>query len=146
MRIRNFFFSLPLILIAASLFIGCDKNTTDVTIPTNTVIGNTPVNVSATNAFTYTIDANGFTTNAGQDLSFTSDSLVYTIVVTGYSSGSATIEVTNQTGAVMMHDSVTTNKVSTIVDSGKGIPKRCMLNFSNFTGKLNFVLAYRRNN
>lgn len=126
-----------IVLVLASLLIGCNKNSTS---PTAT-INNTPVAVSVTNAFTFTIDANGYSANAGYDLSFNTDSLVFSLVASNFGSGNASVTVSNLTGGVAMHDSVFSNTVTAIIQSGTGIPKRCTLGFQNFTGKLTLALT-----
>lgn len=126
-----------IVLVLASLLIGCNKNSTSPTV----VINNTPVAVSVTNAFTFTIDASGFSANTGYDLSFNTDSLVYSLVVSNFGSGNASVAVSNLTGGATMRDSVFSNKVNTIIQSGTGIPKRCTLGFQNFTGKLTLALT-----
>ncbi len=125
------------VLVLVSMLVGCNKNSTSPTV----VIINTPVAVSVTNAFTFTIDASGYSANAGYDLSFNTDSLVYSLVVSNFNSGNASVAVSNLTGGVTMRDSVFSNKVNTIIQSGTGIPKRCTLGFQNFTGRLTLALT-----
>ena len=112
----------------------------DSTSPTG-IVTNAPVIASATNAFAYVMMADGFTASVNYDLNFTTDSLAYSMVVSNWGSGSTTFLVVDPSGSTIIRDSVFTSKVSSLVQSGKGIPKRCTLSFQNFTGGISLSLA-----
>ena len=116
---------------------GCKDNEAS---PTS-VVNNAPVIVSVTNAFTYVMMGDKYTTSANYDLNFTTDSLVYSLVVGNFGAGNATFVVADPSGNTIIRDSVFTSKVNTLVQSGKGIPKRCTLGFQNFTGSISLSLA-----
>ncbi len=122
-----------------TLFVAASCNDT-ATGPTD-LASNAPVIVSVTNAFSYVMMANNFTSSTSYDLSYTTDSLVYSMVVANFGSGTATFVVTDQGGNAVLRDSITTSKVNAIVQSGKGIPRRCTLAFQNFSGKMTLSLA-----
>jgi hypothetical protein len=67
------------------------------------------------------------------DLSFTTDSVVYTLTIVGYSSGGGSISVLNQFGSALFQDSVLTNTVTVLIQSGRGIPAKCILSQTNYT-------------
>ena len=118
-------------------FIGCKDSSTS---PADFVT-NAPVTASVTNVFTYVIAADDFTAGVNADLTFTTDSLVYSAVVSNFGRGSFTFTVGDLSGKTILRDSVFTTKVNAVIQSGKGIPSRCSLNFQNFTGSLNLALT-----
>ncbi len=105
------------------------------------IANNAPVIVNVTNAFTYVMMAKGYTASVNYDLTFTTDSLVYSLVVANWGAGSATFVLGDASANTIIRDSVCTSKVNTLVQSGKGIPKRCTLAFQNFTGGITLSLA-----
>mgnify|MGYP001579145856 FL=1 len=135
----SYFCSYASILFTVIMFVGCKEFSTSSTPPT--IINNTAVVVTVTNAFTYAIDANAYTTNKIYDLSFSTDSLACTLTVGGYLSGNASINIGSTTNTVVYSDSIFSNKTIVILQSGKGIPKQCTLICNNFTGKISFVLS-----
>jgi hypothetical protein len=118
-------------------FAGCKDSSTS---PTD-LVTNAPVIASVTNVFTYVMAADNFTAGVNYDLTFTTDSLIYTTVVSNFGRGSFTFTVGDASGNTILRDSVFTTKVNTVIQSGKGIPKHCTLNFQNFTGSLNLALT-----
>ncbi len=137
-RISHFRFYISFVL-AIVIFVGCKENST-VSIQSSAP-QNTPVVVSTTNAFTYAIDANTYTDSTADDLTFSSDSLACTLAVGSYLSGDASLYIRDSTDSIVFYDSITTNKVIVITQSGKGIPKRFTLSCNNFTGKISFALS-----
>ncbi len=112
----------------------------DLTSPTD-LADNAPVIVSVTNAFTYVMMADRFTASVTYDLAFTTDSLVYSMVVASFGGGTSTFTVNDASGNTVLRDSVFTTKVNTVIQSGKGIPRRCTLSFQNFSGKMTMSLT-----
>ena len=125
------------ILLLLGACAGCKDSATS---PTS-IADNVPVIVSVTNAFTYVMMADRYTTSVNYDLNFTADSLVYSLVVGNFGGGNATFVVADPSGNTIIRDSVFTSKVNTLVQSGKGIPKRCTLGFQDFTGSISVSLA-----
>ena len=125
------------IFLVLGAFAGCKDSATS---PTS-IANNAPVIVSVTNAFTYVMMADRYTTSVNYDLNFTTDSLVYSLVVANYGAGNATFVVADPSGNTIIRDSLFTSKVNSLVQSGKGIPKRCTLGFQNFTGSISLSLA-----
>jgi len=105
------------------------------------ILTNAPVTASVTDAFTYVMMANSYTASVKYDLNFTTDSLVYSMVVGNFGAGNIAFVVADPLGNTILRDSVFTSKVNTVVQSGKGIPKRCTLSFQNFTGSINLALT-----
>jgi hypothetical protein len=124
-------------LVMLCALVGC-KDSAD--SPTS-VANNAPVIVSVTNAFTYVMMANSYTASVNYDLNFTTDSLVYSLVVGNWGSGNAALVIGDASGNTIVRDSVFTSKVNTLVQSGKGIPKRCTFGFQNFSGSITLSLA-----
>jgi hypothetical protein len=123
---------------------GCTNSNSNNPMTPVTVATNTPVIASVTNAFTYVIMANNYTQNQDWALTFTSDSLVLAVVSSNYKSGSLYFSVTDSTNAAIFQDTLTTNSVTTLIQSGKGIPKHCTINCSAYTGNVTFTLSKNR--
>lgn len=102
---------------------------------------NTPVVSKRTDALAYTLVADYFTSTAEYDLSFTSDSLAYSLIVSSYFSGIGTLEVKDSTGANIYEETLQGNKVISFTQADLGIPKRIKLEFDRYTGIVNFSLA-----
>jgi len=124
-------------LVVLGAFAACNDTASS---PTS-IANNAPVIVNVTNAFTYVMMANGYAASVNYDLTFTTDSLVYSLVVANWGAGNATFVLTDASANTIVRDSVFTSKVNTLVQSGKGIPKRCTLGFQNFTGSITLSLA-----
>jgi hypothetical protein len=118
-------------------FAACNGTATS---PTS-IANNAPVIVNVTNAFTYVMMANSYTASVNYDLNFTTDSLVYSLVVANLGAGNAAFVLGAASANTILRDSVFTSKVNTVVQSGKGIPNRCTLSFQNFTGSISISLA-----
>ncbi len=125
------------IFLLLAVFAGCKDSATS---PTS-IATNAPVVVSVTNAFTYVMMGDRYTASVNYDVSFTTDSLVYSLVVANFGGGNATFVVADPSGTTIIRDSVFTSKVNTVIQSGTGIPKHCTLGFQNFTGSITLSLA-----
>lgn len=109
----------------------------------STVLGilHSPVTTNVTNSFTFSIDANQYSDNSNNDLSFLSDSLVVTLTSTGYISGQAIIFVTDASNATIFTDTVRSNKTVAIAHLKTTKPRHCSLYIANLTAKLAFALV-----
>jgi hypothetical protein len=125
------------IFVVLGAFAACNDTATS---PTS-IVTNAPVTASVTDAFTYVMMASSYSASVNYDLNFTTDSLVYSLVVSNFGTGNATYVVVDPSGNTILRDSVFTSKVNALVQSGKGIPKRCTLAFQNFTGSINLALT-----
>lgn len=114
---------------------------TDNPASTTTASTNTPVIASAANAFTFVVTANNYTHNENWGLTFTSDSIAFSIVSGNHTSGSVLISVTDSTNAAIFQDTVTANRVVALTQSGKGIPAHCTINCGSYTGNLTFAMS-----
>jgi hypothetical protein len=123
------------------VFLGAFAACNDTATSPATILTNAPVTASVTDAFTYVMMASKYTSSVNYDLSFTTDSLVYSLVVSNFGAGNVTYVVVDPSGNTIFRDSVFTSKVNALVQSGKGIPKRCTLGFQNFTGSINLALT-----
>lgn len=117
-------------------FIGC---TDDESV--NPGFYNTPVISKATDALTYSLAADYYTSNAAYNLSFTSDSLAYSLTITNYFSGIGSLRIKDSIGTIIYVDTLQGNRIYSIVEKAQGIPHRFEIDFDHFTGKLNFALA-----
>lgn len=121
-------------LVIAAYFAGCTEDTT-VNPP------NTPVIASTSNAFAYTLAANSYSANSEYELSFTTDSLAYSIIVSGYMSGNGSLTIMDSNNLNVYAESLQSNKVVAFTQTNHGIPKKVKLVFNGFSGTFNFALA-----
>jgi hypothetical protein len=99
-----------------------------------------PVTTNVTNSFTFSIDANQYSDNSNNILSFLSDSLVVTLTSSSYLSGQAIISVSDSSYATIFSDTVRSNKTIAIAHLKTTRPRHCTLNITNLTAKLAFVV------
>jgi serine protease inhibitor len=119
---------------------GCKKDDTII----NPTSANIPVIASTTNAFTYTLVANSFTSTTTYNVAFSTDSLACSTTVTNQTSGNASLKISDSTSAIVYSDSSLTNKVLAFTQAHKGIPKTIQVTFTNYTGTLVFALSRNR--
>jgi hypothetical protein len=123
--------------VVLAAFAACNDTATS----PSSIANNAPIIANVTNAFSYVMMANGYTASVNYDLSFTTDSLVYSLVVANWGADNATFFLADASANTIVRDSVFTSKVNSLVQSGKGIPKHCTLGFQNFTGSITLSLA-----
>ena len=128
------YFAVGMILCLAS----CQNNSTS---PTVSDILHSPVTTNVTNSFTFSIDANQYSDNSNNDLSFLSDSLVVTLSSTSYLSGQAIISVSDLSNATIFSDTVRSNKTIAIAHLKTTKPRHCTINITNLTAKLAFAVV-----
>jgi hypothetical protein len=128
------YFTIGIILCLTS----CQNNSNPATVLD---ILHSPVTTNVTNSFTFSIDANQYSDNSNNVLSFLSDSLVVTLTCTNYSSGQAIISVSDSAYATIFSDTVRSNKTIAIAHLKTTRPRHCSLNISNLTAKLAFVVV-----
>jgi hypothetical protein len=128
------YFAIGMVLCLAS----CQNNSNSTTALD---ILHSPVTTNLTNSFTFSIDANQYTDNSNNLLSFLSDSLVVTLTSTSYLSGQAIISVSDSSNATIFSDTVRSNKTIAIAHLKTARPRHCSLNISNLTAKLAFVVV-----
>ncbi len=124
------------LLVTTICFIGCKDDAT-----TNSTPSNIPVVANTTNAFSYSIVANSYSSSTDYNLTFTSDSLSCTITVTNQTLGNASVKILDSTNSIVYSDSLLSNKVVAFTQANKGIPKTLKLTFNNYTGTLIFALS-----
>jgi hypothetical protein len=130
---KAYYFIIGMILCLTS----CKDNSTSTIVHDSL---NSPVTTNVTNSFTYSINANQYSDNSNNDLSFLSDSLVVTLSSSSYSSGQAIILVSDSSNATIFSDTVKSNKTIVIAHLKTVKPRYCSLNITNLTAKLAFVV------
>lgn len=101
---------------------------------------NNPSFSSAPNGFSYFVSAQNFTLEQSIPLSFTCDSLAFSLAVTGYASGLASVEIQSDSQSYRTSD-LTFNTNQAMTFSFGCIPKITKLRFSRFSGTLSFALG-----
>jgi hypothetical protein len=102
---------------------------------------NTPVTTNALNAFAFTVDAQQFSLHRVERLTFTLDSLAYTLVVTGYTSGGGALTLSDGRGEVMRTDTLNFNHVIASTAVVGRIPAEVTVTLTSFSGNIAFALA-----
>lgn len=101
---------------------------------------NNPSFSSGPNGFSYFVSAQNFTLEQSIPLSFTCDSLAFSLAVTGYSSGLSSVEIIADSISYRTLD-LTFNTNQAMTFSFGCIPKIAKLRFSRFSGTLSFALG-----
>jgi hypothetical protein len=140
---KNVAESFPIIKSCVTFFVlgifasGCTNNPASTTMAST----NTPVIANTTNAFTFVVAANNYTQNENWGLAFTSDSIAFSVVSGNYISGSVLFTVTDSTNATVFQETINANRVIALTQSGTGVPARCTINCSHYTGSLTFAMS-----
>ncbi|MBE0550769.1 MAG: hypothetical protein IH619_00115 [Ignavibacterium sp.] len=125
-------------LLAFAVYLtGCTDDDDDI----NSSYYNTPVISKTTDALAYSLAADYYTQTAGYNLSFTSDSLAYSLIIANYFSGIGSLRIKDTSGIIIYEETLQGNKVYTITETGNGIPGKFEIDFDRFTGTVNFALA-----
>ena len=131
---RSFLFVL---IIQTTLFISCTEKNEIVT-----PYSNTPVVANTQNAFAYTIVAHNYSVTADYNLNFSSDSLAYSLVISGYSSGNGLLRVGKLIkSSYIYQEQLNSNKVVAFTDTVSHVPDYIHLEFNNYSGSISFSLA-----
>ncbi len=129
------------LLAGTIFFVGCKEN-----ILTNSTSANIPVIANTTNAFAFTLIANSYSSEIEYDLSFSTDSLSYSITVFNQTSGDGSLTILDSNNSIVYSDTLLINKVVAFTQAAKGIPKTIKLTFNNYTGTLSFALSRNNSN
>lgn len=105
---------------------------------------NQPVVVSAADAFTFTVDAQEFSYTTTQAVSFSGDSLVATLVVTNYVSGTGHIESVTSDGTQFYSEVLNGNRTVVLAGLAPTLPKSVSVTLTQYTGTVTFVLARKK--
>jgi len=125
------------LLLVIITFLGCKKDN----ITEASSNGNIPVIANTANAFAFTLAANSYTANTEYDLTFTTDSLACSIIISNQTSGSASLTIVDSINSVVYSNAQLSNQVFAYTQANKGIPRKIKINFSNYTGSFSFALA-----
>ena len=125
------------LLLVIITLLGCKKDSvTDASSNSNI-----PVIANTANAFAFTLAANSYSANTEYDLTFTTDSLACSIIISNQTSGNASLTIVDSNNSVVYSNAQLSNQVSAYTLANKGIPRKIKINFSNYTGSFNFALA-----
>jgi hypothetical protein len=105
---------------------------------------NQPVIVSATDAFTFTVDAANFSYSTTQAVTFSGDSLVVTLVVTNYSLGTGEIESVTADGTQFYSEVLNGNRTAVLAVVAPSTPRSVSVSLAGYTGTVSFVLARKK--
>jgi hypothetical protein len=124
-----------LIFLITPILYSCNNNDTPVSSPT---IYNLDLVQSSQNYFSYTTDANNNSAIKDYSLSFSTSSVIYSLVVTHYVSGYAKVVVNDNEGVIVWSDSNFTNINEFALGLAGSNPTNCTVTYKNFTGIIKF--------
>jgi hypothetical protein len=126
------------------MYTACTPGQSIVVSPSSLTPKNQPVIVSAADAFTFTVDALNFSYTTTQPLSFSGDSLVATLVVTNYVSGTGRIESETSDGTQFYSEVLTGNRTAVLAALPPSVPNSVSITLTRYTGTVSFVLARKK--
>ena len=126
------------------LFASCSLEHNTVVTPPEATLKNQPVIVSATDVFTFTVDAVNFSYSTTQPVSFVNDSLVATLVVKDYSSGTGQIESWGADGTRFYSEVLIGSRTAVTAAVSPSAPRTVAVSLTRYTGTVSFVLARKK--
>lgn len=122
-----------------ALFLSCNEN--NVLVNTPYPGQNSPTITVAQNAFTFSVNAVALSFLSSGGLSFTGDSLVYTLSVAGYQGGTGLVKVMDEAGNTILSDSLNSSRtIDNMLVWGR-IPAGYYISLENFTGRVSLALT-----
>ncbi len=139
---------IALLLVAGLLtmmWASCTTSDNTVVSTTSLTPKNQPVVVVAPDAFTFTVDALNLSYTSSHPVSFSGDSLVSTLVVANYSSGTGSIDAVSEDGTHVTGVEVFRgNKTIVSTTLYPIVPTSISITLTQYTGTISFVLARKK--
>ena len=137
-----------LLLMAAWLVVlVCPACTTEEHVilpPADTTPKNQPAIVNAVDTLTYSLDALGFSIDQTLAVSFSTDTLLATLVVTSYQGGSGQLTVSAAGGSVFYSSELNGNRTIVTTTFPQMRPEYFSMSLIGYTGQVTFVLTRKR--
>ncbi len=127
-----------LVLVSLS-FLSCNESNSIVNSPPSGQ--NSPHITVQRDAFTFIVDASQFSYTSSGNISFSGDSVSYTVSVAGYRGGSGIFEVMDASGNAILTDSLNSDRTVVNAQFVGRIPARYSISFDHFTGRVSIALA-----
>jgi hypothetical protein len=124
-----------LIFVLFFIFFACEENSTDPNNPHNS----TPVIVSGKNFYTYSINADEYTSQLSNTLNFDADSIEIYISLGNYQNGSGIFTVKSKSETIYS-DSLNGNKTVVKTDLALGVPEITEIDLVDFSGDVSIVV------
>jgi hypothetical protein len=105
---------------------------------------NIPVLVCAQDVVTFAIDASLFSFDRTESVTFQADSLVLTLAVSGFASGTGQIAVTGPTNTALYTVNLASNQVVVLTELRGWAPKTFAIRLTDYTGSVSFVLSKKK--
>ena len=141
-------YTVVLLLIAAWLIVlACPACTTEehVILPAATTTPkNQPVIVNVVDTLTYSLDALGFSIDQNMGVSFSTDTLLATLVVTSYQGGGGQLTVSATDGSVFYASELNGNRTVVTTTFPRVRPEYFSMSLIGYTGQVTFVLTRKR--
>ena len=127
-------------LLVSFFVLSCNQDNVIISTPPNTG-QNQPVVTAAQDLFTFNVNAVGLSFLSSGNVSFTGDSLRYTLSIAGHRTGGGLFRVLDTTDTSLFSDSLSSNRtIVTGLITGR-IPARYEISLTNFTGQVSLVLS-----
>jgi len=107
----------------------------------NNTYNNIPVKVNTSNSFTFTVNAKDLTYNLQDELIFDADSIVIILTLTMSNNSNSSVQIFDTENNIIFSELLNNDKVVVNTDIKGIIPKKIILNLTNFTGRLTIVVA-----
>ncbi|MEK9137923.1 MAG: hypothetical protein AAB393_12430, partial [Bacteroidota bacterium] len=119
-------------------------NETNIVVENPHIGLNRPTITVSPNVFTFSVDAVGLAFLGAGEVAFTTDSLAYTLSITGYRQGGGLFSVLDISGNVILSDSLNSDRSLVNTTIAGRIPSRFSVSLANFTGRVSIVLVGSR--
>jgi hypothetical protein len=134
---------ITLLLVGVSVVILSCK--TEMITPSDIVLQkNIPVLVIAQDVVTFAIDANRFSFERSDPTTFQADSLVLTLAVSGFATGTGQLTVSGPTGVAVYAVNLASNQVAVLTDLRGWAPRTFSVRLTDYTGSVSFVLSKKK--
>ncbi|NOZ62828.1 MAG: hypothetical protein GXO74_14260 [Calditrichaeota bacterium] len=128
-----------IIVVVGLLLVSCNENPTS--FSNDETITNVPVIANALDAFAFTLNADNFSINRMDSLTFDADSLVISLILTNYHGGNGKITIFTSDSVQIFSELLNSNKINAKTNIAGHIPKSIIIAASNLTGSISFALA-----
>ena len=127
-----------------SLLWGCRERDYSNPFEVTDLTENSPTVVSLDGTYTYSINAKNYSLERNDPLVFQNDSLIITIVIDNYKSGTCDASIKNKAGDILFSENSTGNKSVVVLKKLYSIPNSILISQNNLTARVSIVLTAKK--